>query len=217
MGEIVALMKVPLIQAAGRAMYALDVEDIHRESTEGEAAAYGAALLPLMNDCGKGNGAIIYNNLFPGKARKGSYEVVKAAFERCYDHFSISCRHVGGLVNYSLTGYSRNAEACEGVQPVEGILVKSSKISPEQQSPTSSSSSTGSSQSNSGGVNIALIIGLSVMCTLFFILMVVALSKRKSSRDDREFIGSASSSPPNQAFQSKPTDFVVDDEDENEI
>merc|ERR1711862_748350 len=169
MGEIVALMKVPLIQAAGRAMYALDVEDIHRESTEGEAAAYGAALLPLMNDCGKGNGAIIYNNLFPGKARKGSYEVVKAAFERCYDHFSISCRHVGGLINYSLTGYSKNAEACERVQPVDGVLVNSFNREP-QPSPTSSSSVAESSQpqtqsSSNRGTNIALIIGLSAMCT----------------------------------------------------
>jgi len=212
--EIGALMKVPLIQAAGRAMYALDVEDIHRQSTQGEAAAYGAALLPLMNDCGQGNGHIMYNNMFPGKASKGSYEVVKASFERCYDHFGITCKHVGGLVNYSLTGYSKNAEACEGVQPVDGILVKFSNRA-SQQSPTSSSSVAESSQpqnqsSSSGGVNIALIISLSAMCTLFLILMVVALNKRKS-RDEREF------APPNEVFQSEQTAVAVDDEEGNEI
>merc|ERR1711862_310148 len=53
--DIKSLMLVPLIQAALRVMYALDVENIHNESTEGEAAAYAAALLPLMHDCGRGN------------------------------------------------------------------------------------------------------------------------------------------------------------------
>lgn len=190
--DIKSLMTVPLIQAALRAMYALDVEDIHMESTQGEAAAYGSALLPLMSDCGIGNGATIYNNLFPGK--KGSYEVVKAAFERCYDHLGITCRHVGGLINYSLTGYVKNAEACDGVQPVDGILVKLSNIGPLP-SPTSSSSLKSSADSSRpkkqsasrDGVNIALIIGLSALCTFFFVLVVVALNRRKSSRDEREY------------------------------
>ncbi|EJK55417.1 hypothetical protein THAOC_24848, partial [Thalassiosira oceanica] len=47
--------------------------------------------------------------------------------------------------------------------------------------------------SSSGGVNIALIVGLSSVCTLFFVLMVVALSKRKSPRSHK--------SPPNVMFE----------------
>merc|ERR1711982_254795 len=67
--------------------------------------------------------------------------------------------------------------------------------------------------SSNGGVNIALIIGLSVMCTLFFILMAVALNKRKkrdTRTDDRKFVDSTSSSPPNENML---TGVVVKDED----
>ena len=47
--DIKALMTVPLIQAASRAMYTIDKEDSTDGASQGQAAAYAAALLPLIH------------------------------------------------------------------------------------------------------------------------------------------------------------------------
>ncbi|EJK45008.1 hypothetical protein THAOC_36410 [Thalassiosira oceanica] len=220
--DIKSLMTVPLIQAASRAMYTIDKEGSTDGALQGEAAAYAAALLPLIHQCGAGNSKIIEADMLPGKSVSGSYEVVKAAFERCYEKLNVSCEDVGGLVDFSKKQYKRGAQACGGVMPGQGVIEgfagsfpaqsptpESQKSQPYQPAaPTSgkaqSSSSGGVYQpavptsgkaqsSSSGGVNIALIVGLSSVCTLFFVLMVVALSKRKSPRSHK--------SPPNVMFE----------------
>jgi len=201
--DIKSLMTVPLIQAASRAMYTIDKEDSTDGALQGEAAAYAAALLPLIHQCGAGNSKIIEADMLPGKSVSGSYEVVKAAFERCYEKLNVSCEDVGGLVDFSKKQYKRGAQACGGVMPGQGVIEGFVGSFPAQ-SPTSESQksqpyqpaapTSGKAQSSSsGGVNIALIVGLSSVCTLFFVLMVVALSKRKSPRSHK--------SPPNVMFE----------------
>ncbi|EJK58330.1 hypothetical protein THAOC_21560, partial [Thalassiosira oceanica] len=96
--DIKAFMTVPLIQAASRTMYTIGIENSTDGALQGEAAAYAAALLPLMDQCGRGNSKIIEANMLPGKSPLGSYDVVKAAFERCYEKLGVSCQDVGGLV-----------------------------------------------------------------------------------------------------------------------
>ena len=117
--KIKALMTIPLAQGVLRTMYALDLQDDFQETTQGQGAAFAAAILPLVNKCNKGNADIIHNDLAPGEARSGSYEVVKAAFERSYDCLGITCKDVGGLINLRGDGYLVGAEACDNVQPVQ--------------------------------------------------------------------------------------------------
>merc|ERR1711982_85086 len=98
-----------------------------------------------------------------------------------------------------MTGYSKDAEARDGVQPPDGILVTRAPYS--SPTPSSFKSSADSTRSNTqtasrdDGVNIALIIGLSALCTVLFVLVVVALQRRKSSQDEREYTIDSVASP----------------------
>ena len=116
--QIKMLMIVPIIQGLIRAVYALDVQNDFQETTQGMAAAYAVAILPLVSKCNEGNAAVIYNDLRPGNSLKGSYEVVKASLERSYECLGINCEHVGGLVDFRGDGYLLGAEACHGLLPV---------------------------------------------------------------------------------------------------
>ena len=78
---------------------------------------------PRSFQCSAGNSNIVAADMLPGKATTGSYEVVKAAFERCYEKLGISCQDVGGLVDFSKKQYKKGAEACDGVMP--GMLKRS--------------------------------------------------------------------------------------------
>jgi hypothetical protein len=117
--RITAQLTVPLVQASLRAMYAMDNQDDSRQETQGEAAAFSAALAPIISTCNSGYADIIYNDMSPGKGTQGSYEVVKDSLEKSYECLKITCADVGGLI--SLTGeYLRGTEACNNVQPVSG-------------------------------------------------------------------------------------------------
>ena len=108
---IISLMLVPLIQGSLRAMHAVDgaggnaITDggeggrgVSGAASLGQAAAFGAVMLPMVADCSKGNAAAIYRDMVPGGGPgDGSYEVVKAALERCYRRFAVKCDWVGGL------------------------------------------------------------------------------------------------------------------------
>ncbi|KAL7543689.1 hypothetical protein ACHAXR_012997 [Thalassiosira sp. AJA248-18] len=118
-GKIKGLMTVPLVQGVIRAMYAMDIHDDFQETTQGMGAAFAAALLPLVNACSEGNAYIMHNDMTPGKALKGSYEVVRAALERSYDCLGVICEDVGGLVDLRGNGYMLGAEACNNAKPVE--------------------------------------------------------------------------------------------------
>ena len=107
--EIISLMLVPLIQGSLRAMHAVDgaggnaIEDgggaggdMSGASALGQAAAFGAIMLPMVQDCSPGNAAIVYRDMVPGAGPgDGSYAVVRAALERCYRKFRVMCDLVG--------------------------------------------------------------------------------------------------------------------------
>lgn len=119
--KIKVQMTVPIIQGVIRAIYALDLHDDDQEATQGMAAAFAAAILPLVHECGEGNAAIIHNDLAPGRAAKGSYEVVKAALERSFECLGVNCEDIGGLVDFRGSGYFSDAKACNNIVPVSSV------------------------------------------------------------------------------------------------
>lgn len=110
--SITKLMTVPLIQGILRLTHDLDWKSNSQESTQGQVAAYAAAILPILDSCNKGNAFIIYDDLAPGNAVTSSFEVVKAALERSYDCLGVTCEDIGGLLNLKRDGYEIGAEPC---------------------------------------------------------------------------------------------------------
>ena len=64
-------------------------------------AAFAAAVLPLVNACSEGSAVIIQNDLAPGKAMKGSYEVVNLG-ERGWGHAVVvlTLEHTYNTIEY---------------------------------------------------------------------------------------------------------------------
>ena len=166
--RIKTLMTVPLIQGTLKVAYELDLEDDVRQRTQGEAAAFLTAIIPLVNSCSGPNANILYNDLAPGKATKASYEVIKAAFERSYDCMGIKCADVGGLTNIRGDEYLPRAEPC-GIDEKEYMNDKG-----KGPSPSTSTTKYGSSKTMDGknDKNVPRIVGLSVGITSLLVLAV---------------------------------------------
>ena len=166
--RIKTLMTVPLIQGTLKVAYELDLEDDVRQRTQGEAAAFLTAIIPLVNSCSGPNANILYNDLAPGKATKASYEVLKAAFERSYDCMGIKCADVGGLTNIRGDEYLPRAEPC-GIDEKEYMNDKG-----KGPSPSTSTTKYGSSKTMDGknDKNVPRIVGLSVGITSLLVLAV---------------------------------------------
>lgn len=160
--RIVELMTVPLVQGVLRSAHALDVHDDHQGMIQGQAAAFAASLLPILNSCSEPNASIIHDDLAPGKGPKGSYEVIRAALERSYGCLGITCEDVGGLLDPSGDGYLLRAEPCTKVH---------SPNSPGQQaSPTRNS-------------NPGLAIGLSFGILATIAAVIVGIHVRKGQKE----------------------------------
>ena len=166
--RIKTLMTVPLIQGTLKVAYELDLEDDVRQRTQGEAAAFLTATIPLVDSCSGPNANILYNDLAPGKATKASYEVLKAAFERSYDCMGIKCADVGGLTNIRGDEYLPRAEPC-GIDEKEYMNDKG-----KGPSPSTSTTKYGSSKTMDGknDKNVPRIVGLSVGITSLLVLAV---------------------------------------------
>lgn len=117
--KITSLMTVPLIQTTLRTAYDLDLHDDTRSEIQGEAAAFGAALAPLISQCSQGSADIVFHELAPGNAPQASYEVIKFNLERHYGCLGLACNDVGGLIDF-YGNYLHRAEACDNAQPVRG-------------------------------------------------------------------------------------------------
>ena len=166
--RIKTLMTVPLIQGTLKVAYELDLEVDVRQRTQGEAAAFLTATIPLVDSCSGPNANILYNDLAPGKATKASYEVLKAAFERSYDCMGIKCADVGGLTNIRGDEYLPRAEPC-GIDEKEYMNDKG-----KDPSPSTSTTKYGSSETMDGknDKNVPRIVGLSVGITSLLVLAV---------------------------------------------
>jgi len=182
--RIMGLLVVPLIQGCLKAVYAMDLEDDSRQITQGEAAAFSSAMIPILGGlCGsKGNAQIVYNDLSPGNGPSGSFEVVKGAFEHSYDCLGITCADVGGIVSYDGT-YHKRAEACKNVQPVKGAGEYPSKGSGNNSSSSPKTTNSSTEKTNAGlalgitfGILFTFLIGIGIRCLL-------VRSKRRSRQN----------------------------------
>ena len=191
-GDIKALMTIVLIQGVSRAMYALDVQDDFQETTQGMAVAFAAAVLPLVNACSEGSASIIHSDSSPGKSTKGSYEVVRAAFERNYECLGIDCEDVGGLADFRGIGYLKGADACKNLKPVgayddsaNDALPPSSTSSTNGVASTPAVSGSGSETFASTVKNDALYIALAVVFGVltFVIGILIACLCVKNKRE----------------------------------
>ena len=162
--RIKTLLKVPLIQATLRAMYSLDREDDKRSEIQGEAAAFAAAVAPVVSECSLGSAEAIYNDMIPGNSPDGSFEVVKGNVERHYTCMGVTCADIGGIVATSgEQPYLLRAEACGGVLPVS--TSSSSGGGGQQGAPATTS------EDNSGGRNRT---GLAVGLSFLFLGLIIA-------------------------------------------
>jgi len=200
------LMTVPLVQGVMRSMYALDNQDDSQETTQGMATAFAGAVLPLVNECSEGSAYTIHSDIMPGKATSGSYEVIKAAFERNYKCLGINCEDIGGLVNLQGDGYLKGAEACNDIKPVtsgsssggSGSVYKpppsysstSSDESTPVSTPTSSygsssqSYATGSDGSDNTTLYIILAVCFGVLSFVFgFLIACICVNAKRSEKE----------------------------------
>ncbi len=187
--NISKLMTIPLIQGILRLTHDLDLKNKFQESTQGQVAAYAAVILPLMHSCSAGNAVIIYDDLAPGNAVSGSFEVVKAALERSYDCLGVTCEQIGGLLNLKGDGYEFRAEPC-GISTSSVESTPTQAFSPTRQPtvvsvPGSSSNKSDSyaSSYNSQQLAIGLSIGAIIVAALIAIVVGVVDHKRNKQFD----------------------------------
>jgi hypothetical protein len=177
--RIQALLKVPIIQASLKSLYAIDMEDDQRPEIQGEAAAYSAALAPVLSACSSGSADIIYNDMFPNGLSKntGSFEVVKSALERNYLCLGVTCQNVGGIITVRGDHYLDRAEACDGVLPVAGAGVGSAAMD-------TANGGINSKQNTQNSANVGLAVGLTATLVLVFMIVAVLASKKRPGKKE---------------------------------
>ena len=147
-----SLLTVPLLQGLLRSVHDIDQKDV-KDGNRGEAAAYAAALLPLLHDCSAGYAFSVYDNVRPGRIETVSFEVLKDALEQNYQCLGVTCEDVGGLLNYGGVGYMPGAEPCGVAVPAQQPTPAASPV--EQPSPFINSypDDDNSFDANAGGTN----------------------------------------------------------------
>jgi hypothetical protein len=108
--KIVSLMFIPIIQGALR--YAYIGENRYSERAEAEAAAFAAAVLPMVAACDEDDAGIIYTNMKVGQQGSVSFAAVSGAFSRQYGCLGITCEDVGGLWDSAGGDYFEGASPC---------------------------------------------------------------------------------------------------------
>lgn len=200
--QIQAQMTVPLVQATLKVAYAMDLEDDMRQETQGEAAAFSAAMAPLVSMCNEGLAYTIFRHLSPGNRPETSYEVVKDALQRSYDCLNITCAHVGGLI--SLNGeYVHRGEACDNVQPVAGA---GGYKGYDRDSPSPSPDK--SKNLSSPGTNSVVYVGITMGILASFLLGILVGRRCQNNsckiprRNEKEYDASSSDTPVSECEQS---------------
>lgn len=201
--RIHALMKVPLIQGTLRSMYAMDVEGDIRSETQGEAAAFGAAVAPILSICSPDSADILYEDTSPGNGPTGSFEVVKSGFERNLACLRITCQDVGGLISHRGDTYLDRAEACDGVQPMKGAGFGSD----ETFSANDNNSSTGAKTKNKRALALVIVSGI-----IAGILVLGLGCRRACKKEDEKCIDVVENPEANaEEGSSSPIDVVADE------
>lgn len=117
--EVSRRVFVPLIQATLRSAYMREANpgtDETAQLYEAVSITYAATLLPMLSFCSVEDAGIVYENLKIGAPT--SFAEVKAALERRYSCFQVTCEDIGGLYNRKTGSYYKGAQPC--VTPKSG-------------------------------------------------------------------------------------------------
>jgi hypothetical protein len=134
--RIVSLMSVPLVQGSIRYAYKIGEGGGRSQKNAAEGATFSAAVLPLVAACSPAAAQTISDNQKFGlydAGNYGSFDAVKAAFERTYACLGITCAQVGALKDSS-TGalLSSKTAACSDTpayyEPIAGYIPGSDVI-----------------------------------------------------------------------------------------
>ena len=110
--RIEELMAVPLIQGVLRFAYIRsEMEGDNTDQAEG--ATLAAAVLPLVDYCGKKNSEIIYTAMAVG-SEKPNFSKVKSTLEDSYSCLGVTCADIGGLWDKGNQKYYDGAGPCSG-------------------------------------------------------------------------------------------------------
>jgi hypothetical protein len=112
---IVSLMTVPLVQGTIRYAHLLaaGAADDYWEPYGAQAAAFAAAVLPLVHHCDPDAAKLIHDNLKTQNKANVNFIAVKRALERNYACLKVTCTQVGGIYNpLAENFYFENAQPC---------------------------------------------------------------------------------------------------------
>ena len=78
----------------------------------GEAAAYAAAVVPILNNCSASDAEFVFRQLEYNNDNKRDYAAIKEVLERHYECMGVTCEKVGGLWDPQMMRYRSDASPC---------------------------------------------------------------------------------------------------------
>lgn len=151
-----SLTTVLLVQGVLRAAYEMNRLNDRNGDTQGRAAAFGAALQPLVDVCNQSSAIMVDMHLAPGSVTSSSFDVVKHALERNYECLGVTCREVGGLVLPGGVGYRDGAAPCGVVDSAKDVV---DEMDEEQPTVSTSTSSVSSKGGLGTGATVGIVVG----------------------------------------------------------
>jgi len=112
-GEITALMTIPMIQGTLRYAHIRGEQNADDEKAQAEGASFAAAVLPILHACSAADAKTVYDNMATGSATP-DFAAVKSAFEKNYECMKVNCGDVGGLLDADNVNFFAGAEPCSG-------------------------------------------------------------------------------------------------------
>ena len=183
--RMLGLLRIPVIQASLRIMYAFDEQSEVRSIAQGEAAVYGMAASGIVSECSMGFASTIFEDMKYGNQIGGSYSVVRGAFERHYECLNISCEDIGGIITSRGDSYLIRGEACDGVRPVEGAGSGTGDDDDDDDNSTTdpaqnpAPTSTGNGSSSSSPPTAAIVIVVLVVVGVLAVLIICLVRRRR--------------------------------------
>ena len=115
--KIVGLMTANLIQSLLRSTYQTSTSsvggDAHaKDVAKGEAAAYAAAVLPILHNCSASDAEFVFQQLEYNNDEDRDYVAIKKVLEQHYECMGITCEQVGGLWDPATMSYRSGAAPC---------------------------------------------------------------------------------------------------------
>jgi hypothetical protein len=180
--SILRWMQVPLIQGTLASVYTMDLANDDRQTTRAQGAAYGAAILPLLDKCNANYTALVYRDMDLAMSSLGSFEVVKDALESQYGCLRVTCADVGGIVDLANPGkYIKDAEPCGYAAVDDDEDEEQDNLKSANNDNTASSSNSSSKNNVDVGLAVGLLVALAVVLILIGV-MVCCLCRRSRRR-----------------------------------